>query len=129
MTHSPAPAQQIHALLHTQCETIKAQIGELERLSGLLTGEADDKPSLQALIHTAHRIAGTGGSFGFDAISQKAFALETFAKQLLRKPQSAQKDSVNMVRVLTRSLASAGAGLTPDQSRLRRRLKGGARLG
>jgi chemotaxis protein histidine kinase CheA len=120
VTHSPIPpAQQIHALLLTQCETLKAHIAEVERLVGLLTGEPDDKETLQGLIQITHRIAGTGGTMGFDALSHKAFALETFARQLLRKPQS---DGVDVVRVLTRSLASVGANLEPHHSRLRQRL-------
>jgi chemotaxis protein histidine kinase CheA len=113
------PAQQIHALLLTQCETLKAQIGEVERLAALLVGEPHDKEALDALIHIAHRIAGTGGTMGFDALSHKAFALETFARQLQRK---AQDDGASVLRVLTRALAGAGANLTPQHSRLRQKL-------
>jgi chemotaxis protein histidine kinase CheA len=119
---STPPAQQIHALLLTHCETLKSQIGELERLALQLKCEIRDKETLQALIHIAHRIAGTGGTMGFDALSHKAFALETFARQLLRKPSSAQTDGAAMIRVLTRALAGMGAKLTPEQSRLRQKL-------
>jgi HPt (histidine-containing phosphotransfer) domain-containing protein len=109
--------------LLTQCETLRAQIGELERLASALADEAaDGRETLETLIHTAHRIAGTGGTMGFDAISHKAFALETFAKQLLRKPDTARREGVAMVRALTRSLASVGANVTPEHSRLRQRL-------
>lgn len=119
MTRSTTPpAQQIHALLLTHCETLKTLIGEVERLSVRLV-EAADGEALPALIRTAHRIAGTGGTMGFDTVSQKAFALETFAKQHERKPQS---EGTAMIRALTRSLASAGADLKPEQSRLRQKL-------
>lgn len=119
MTHSRTPpAQQIHTLLLTHCETLKTLIGEVERLSVRLA-EAADAEALPALIHTAHRIAGTGGTMGFDAVAQKAFALETFAKQQQRRPQ---EGGPAMIRTLTRSLASAGAELKPEQSRLRQKL-------
>ena len=113
------PAQQIQALLLTHCETLKSQITEVERLSARLAGDSADQDTLNTLIQIAHRIAGTGGTMGFDAISHKAFALETFAKQLLRKRQS---DGVSIVRALAHSLARAGASLTPEQSRLRQKL-------
>ncbi len=120
MKGSPVPpAQQIRALLRTHCDRLKQQIAEVERFSARLTGESSDREVLQALIQTAHRIAGTGGTMGFDAVSHKAFALETFAKQLLRKPQA---EGVQVVQALTRSLAGAGANLTPEQSRLRQKL-------
>jgi hypothetical protein len=104
--------------LLTHCETLKTLIAEVERLSVRLL-EAADREALPALIHTAHRIAGTGGTMGFDAVAQKAFALETFAKQHERRPRTGGEA---MIHTLTRSLMSAGADLRPEQSRLRQKL-------
>jgi HPt (histidine-containing phosphotransfer) domain-containing protein len=124
------PDQQIHALLNTHCETLKHHIGEAERLSLQLAQRAAVDDTLRALVHVAHKIAGTGGTMGFDLLSQKAFALEMFAKKVLRNAQGSQDDAVGMIRALTRSLSNVGAGLKPEQSRLRQRLlleKAGAR--
>jgi hypothetical protein len=116
------PDQQIHALLNTHCETLKYHIGEADRLSLLLIQRAAVDDTLRALVHVAHKIAGTGGTMGFDLLSQKAFALETFAKNVLRNAQGSQDDAVSIIRALTRSLSNVGAGLKPEQSRLRQRL-------
>lgn len=124
------PDQQIHALLNTHCETLKRHISEAERLSLLLAQRAAADDTLRALVHVAHKIAGSGGTMGFDLLSQKAFALETFAKNVLRNAQGQQDEAVGMIRALTRSLRAAGAGLKPEHSRLRQRLlleKAGAR--
>lgn len=116
------PDQQINTLLNTHCETLKAHVNEAQRLSLQLADRAEADETLRALVHVAHKIAGSGGTMGFDLLSQKAFALETFAKNVLRNAQGQQEEAVGMVRALTRSLSSIGAGLKPEQSRLRQRL-------
>jgi HPt (histidine-containing phosphotransfer) domain-containing protein len=116
------PDQQIHALLNTHCETLKHHVGEAQRLSLQLAQGTPADDTLRALVHVAHKIAGSGGTMGFDLLSQKAFALETFTKNVLRNAQGEQEEAVGMIRALTRSLSSVGAGLRPEHSRLRQRL-------
>lgn len=124
MTRSPPrPIPRTHALLLIQCEQLRALIGEVHWFSSVLAGEADGRETLEALIQAAQAIAETGGTMGFDGIGQKAFALETFARQLLRKPAPEQREGVPVVRALTRALVGAAADVTPEQSRLGQRLR------
>jgi chemotaxis protein histidine kinase CheA len=114
--------QQIHALLNTQCDTLKCHVADVERLSLQIGKDEGSEESLKALIHVAHKIAGTGGTMGFDLLSQKAFALETFARTVARNPQNITVDAAAMIRALARSLSEVGVSLTPEHSRLRQRL-------
>lgn len=119
MPSTPPPDEQIQALLFKHCESLKAQVDEAERLARQIAHQGKDEDTLAALIHTAHRIAGSGGSMGFDLLSQKAFALETFATKWMHNRHRYETDACGMIRALTHALASAGANLTPQQSRLR----------
>lgn len=119
MPSTPPPEERIQALLSKHCETLRAQVDEVERLASLIAHHGKDEDTLTALIQTAHRIAGSGGSMGFDLLSQKAFALETFATQWMHNRQRYETDACGMIRALTHALANAGANLTPQQSRLR----------
>jgi chemotaxis protein histidine kinase CheA len=116
------PDQQIHALLNTHCETLRRHVAETQRLALLLAERETAEDTLRALVAIAHKIAGSGGTMGFDLLSQKAFALETFARNVLRNGHAAQDDAAGMIRALTRSLSSVCDSLKPEHSRLRQRL-------
>ena len=67
-------------------EYLKGAPQRLEELSAQLAAlEKGDAAQLDALRRGLHKLAGSGGSYGFDEVSQAARAGEHFAKALLEK--------------------------------------------
>jgi HPt (histidine-containing phosphotransfer) domain-containing protein len=64
-----------NAFLPAYLELLKDQHADLLQL-GDRCHQAADSEAVTALRHLAHRLAGSGGTYGFPAISQAAHALE-----------------------------------------------------
>lgn len=52
------------------------ELAELAQRAAGLTGQAVERPQLEALHQRLHKLAGSGGTFGIDALSRQAQALE-----------------------------------------------------
>nr|WP_207161478.1 diguanylate cyclase [Rhabdochromatium marinum] len=88
------------------------ELRELARLANALEGEADIRPSLETLHQCLHRIAGSGGSFGFETLSEAARALEIEANQWLSQA------TLTIDRAQRRRFA-AGVAVLSDHLQLR----------
>ena len=78
-----AVAEQIALLRKDYLARLPAELAALEKLAvGLNSGELD-RPNLDELHHRLHKLAGSGGTFGFTALSVHARTLEQRVKGLL----------------------------------------------
>lgn len=82
MTEDPAQklAAQLERLRQEYATRLPAQIAELLELSERLCGTEPADPDLDELHHGLHKLAGSGGTFGFSALSSAARALELQTK-------------------------------------------------
>ena len=71
-----AVAAELAKLRATYLERVPQEVGELAQLATGLSGEADARPSLEALHQRLHKLAGSGGTFGLDGLSRQARVLE-----------------------------------------------------
>lgn len=65
---------------------LPAEVTEMTELAGRLKGDENDRPTLDFLRHRLHRLAGSGGTFGFHALGAKARLLEQEVSQWLEDP-------------------------------------------
>ena len=70
---------------------------ELEVLFGKLQKNAWDLTTLSDMQIRAHSLAGSGGTFGFDDISQHARNLDTFIKDCLQSNTNLQADQLQRI--------------------------------
>ncbi len=56
------------------------ELGELLALAGQLSGSAADRPVLEKLYQRLHKLAGSGGTFGFHRLSEQSRQLELVIK-------------------------------------------------
>lgn len=81
---------------------IRRRLAELDALEAALAGDAD---ALAAVRRLAHQLRGSGGFYGFPAITAAAARLE----ELIRAAQDARSPSPAAVRAAAAALAEAVA--------------------
>lgn len=88
--HTQTVAEQLAKLRHDYLARLPA---ELAALTALVIGLGDGEPdriSLEELHHRLHKLAGSGGTFGFTALSAGARILEQQAKAFLSNAMEAR---------------------------------------
>ena len=87
MANEPAMTPSVSELLERLCQDYLARLPEdfadLARLSSGLTVNSLDNANLESLHHKLHKLAGSGGTFGFSSLSTQARALEKQVKTWL----------------------------------------------
>lgn len=78
-------ASALSALRTRYMDRLPMELAELHRLAQDLDGKFDDRTQLQTLHHRLHKLSGSGGTFGFTELSNRARQLELTAKDLLAK--------------------------------------------
>jgi diguanylate cyclase (GGDEF)-like protein len=78
--------EQMEILRNGYLTRLPLELKELKVLSEGLNGEKKDRISLDEMYHRTHKLAGSGGTFGFSALSAKARSLENQLKLLLENP-------------------------------------------
>jgi len=73
------------------------RVNEIEKLFRQLRSNAWDSQTLSDLQVRAHSLAGSGGTFGFDDISQKARNLDTYLKDCLLSNANLQESHFNTI--------------------------------
>jgi diguanylate cyclase (GGDEF)-like protein len=71
-----ALASELARLRVAYAEKLPAELDALNALAGELTGTAEDRARMEALRNRLHKLAGSGGSFGFAMLSEQARCLE-----------------------------------------------------
>ena len=85
------PSDDVMAKLQALRDSFAAQLpGKIhevmavgDTLCGGKSNEAEEGEALKLLHYLAHKLTGSGATFGFNAVSDAARALEIFAKELL----------------------------------------------
>lgn len=83
---APAVTEQLARLRTDYLARLPAELAALGALAAGLGGGETDRPSLDQLHHRLHKLAGSGGTFGFSALSAGAHALEQRVKGWLAGP-------------------------------------------
>jgi HPt (histidine-containing phosphotransfer) domain-containing protein len=87
---------------------IKRTLGELGQLQQLLEqARAGNTASMKDIERMAHKIAGSGAMFGFDAVSERAQALEICAEGGATDTQSLQRLAEHIAALDTEVRAAA----------------------
>jgi diguanylate cyclase (GGDEF)-like protein len=85
-SHAQTVAEQLAKLRNDYLARLPAELAALTALAiGLGEGESD-RASLDELHHRLHKLAGSGGTFGFTALSSAARTLEQRVKAYLSNP-------------------------------------------
>ena len=64
-------------------ERLELNLTEIAQLAAEVSGSERDRRVLAELHHRLHKLAGTAGTFGFDAIGGRARQLEAMAQEWL----------------------------------------------
>lgn len=106
---NPAQAA-LASLRQNYAERLPAEFAALAALADRLNGSASDHPSLDEIARRLHKLAGSGGTFGFDALSKKARELELTAQGWL-SGQPPARDAA-MLRYFADNVAALSATLS-----------------
>jgi len=83
---APAVTEQLARLRTDYLARLPAELAALGALAAGLGGGETDRLSLDQLHHRLHKLAGSGGTFGFSTLSASAHALEQRVKGWLAGP-------------------------------------------
>jgi diguanylate cyclase (GGDEF)-like protein len=79
-------AEEMAGLRNAYLERLPPEVAELGALAQALTGSETDGPKLESLHQRLHKLAGSGGTFGLTALSERCRDLELQAKRWLDDP-------------------------------------------
>ncbi|MEG3438518.1 response regulator [Pannus brasiliensis CCIBt3594] len=110
--HSAARLEELNAAIAGVWENIRAGVfEEVEFLERVISGEISDPIRIESARQTAHKLAGTIGSCGFEAASHVTKAIETLLQESPPRPKTG--DSLRaLVRVLRSQLEGQPRPLT-----------------
>lgn len=98
MTNPPSDVMaKLQALRDAFAAQLPGKIQEIKAVGDTLCGgkcsESEEGEALKLLHYLAHKLTGSGATFGFNAVSDEARALETLAKEMLdcAVPSSAER--------------------------------------
>jgi len=97
-----------------QCRALVSDLSDLDRA----TDANEAMAALHRMVRTAHKLAGSAGSFGFPALGRRASALEFLLEGILGRDALPSPSVRAQVDLLARRLADRVAVLTVDQSSL-----------
>lgn len=89
---------------------LERTLRELDQLHELLDkARTGDTASIKDIERTTHKIAGSGGMFGFDSISECAHEIEMLAERCATDPQGLQDLAGHLARLEDEVRAAARA--------------------
>ena len=113
---APDIAAQLAALRDAYAATLPGKIGELVSAAEPLTGDASSDGARRALESThalSHKLAGSVGTFGFDALGEAARAIENRCNAAMRDGEPVATASLG-IETLLAELQRHGTEPTPD---------------
>jgi len=113
-SHAKTVAEQLARLRNDYRTRLPAELAALTALAVSLGEEESDRASLEELHHRLHKLAGSGGTFGFTALSSGARTLEQRAKVYLSNPMEA-RDSPARLAFLA-DVAALGETVVADDA-------------
>ena len=111
--------EQLRALIARHCEALRADLVTFETALTTLADEPEpDTDRLAACIATAHRLKGTSGTVGFDAISTAARDLEMLLRSIESGALAFDGPAREMLSARFETLKALAIAAHPEQSRL-----------
>ncbi len=92
-----AAVKKLQSLKNKFCAKLPARIREMERDIALLRGNAWDGEAALRLHMELHKLSGTGASFGFGKVSERAHDVEEYLSALIKSggaPERSQKKAL-----------------------------------
>lgn len=115
-THAKAVAVQLAKLRHDYMARLPSELAALTALAAGLGEEKLEHASLDELHHRLHKLAGSGGTFGFTALSASARILEQRVKGYLSNaPEAGDAQSR---QAFVAGVAALGATVVEDDAPL-----------
>ncbi len=102
-----ALAQQLRALRREYLADSTKRVEELRRL--LATLEAGERAGLGPLAQAFHRLAGSGGSYGFPLVSSRSREAEQLASRLAKEPGPPARTDLDSLRSCIEAVAEVFA--------------------
>ncbi len=112
------PVDNIDAQLRALQESYRQQLpAKLAQVDAAWNGPANTPGAegLQEFHRLVHTLTGSGATFGFSALSDAAYSLESFLKELTANGQAATEEQRAQIAVLLRALHEAAA--KPDDAK------------
>ena len=109
----PALEQALRQLRRDYLAAGPARVAELwSALTGVQNGDAD---ALERLRLLAHRLAGSGGGYGFPSISQAGRHADQLSRELLARASPPDPSALTQLTALVQGIADAFAGATAPE--------------
>ena len=110
-------AQRIKALRHDYLARLPKTARDIRALWQALLAPAPPADAHRDLVQRLHRLAGSGGAFGFDDLSQAARVLETYVgREIAPGRQPTEEQARRVAEYLAGFEAIVGACLASDAS-------------
>ena len=119
MSTPEAFQQQMEALHRAYVKQLPQKIEQIEKLWKAVCTDTPDKSTIQLLYHLVHKLSGSGPTFGFEAITDRAARLEEALKKLLGQglaPTPEEKRQADQAIASLRLIAAAAAADRPNFS-------------
>lgn len=117
------PAEPFDALRSRYVAQLPGTLGTMATLADGLVGGGWQRATVESLVNLAHRVAGSAGLYGLDAVSRAAAILEAMLKRHLAGPWPPSRSPAE-VATLVRAVAKAA----PRERGSRRRATQGPRV-
>ena len=119
MSKLDAFKEQMDALHRAYVQQLPHKVQQIEELWRAVSAGTPDKDTLQLLYHLVHKLSGSGPTFGFTSISERAGCLEEAIKRLMANgvaPSPEEKQRVDQAVASLRLIAAAAAAERPGFS-------------
>lgn len=116
---------QLRDVIERHCRSLRGNVQAMAaELNASWRGGPDRQEAMRVATDIAHRMAGAGGSIGFDAVSTAAGSLERELRPLIRRSEPLSEIERERILVLFDELERIIIGLSPEQSSLYRQGSG-----
>ena len=119
MSKLEAFQKQMEALHRAYVSQLPGKVDQIEALWQAVRGGTRDKGSLQLLYHLVHKLNGSGPTFGYTAITERAECLEEVVKKLLlhgTPPTEEEHEEVEKALASLHIIAAAATANRPGFS-------------
>ena len=119
MSKPDAFKEQMDALHRAYVQQLPHKVQQIEEMWRAVSAGTPDKDTLQLLYHLVHKLSGSGPTFGFTSINERAGCLEKAIERLMANgvaPSPQEKQRVDQAVASLRLIAVAAAAERPGFS-------------
>lgn len=109
------PEKQLAELRELFIRNSMERLDNIGRAIDLLEHSPKDEETLRTLFRHLHSLAGLGGTYGFDRVSEISSQAESLCDGILSRAQPVRPEDITMLRRMARKIRQAfGADSLPD---------------